>query len=274
MEEHFQVSAFERLIPVRDWDAHPSRVADNTRRMLDLLEAHGARATCFTVGWVARRDPALCREIVARGHELASHSFWHRRVTTLTPAQFGADVRDARDALEQAAGVRVYGFRAPSFSIVPGCEWAFDELIAAGYTYDSSLFPIRRPDYGYPSAPSGAHTVTRPGGTLLELPLTTRRLAGMRLPAAGGAYFRFFPTAFLASAFRQAERAGEAGNFYIHPWELDHAQPRQPVGLLTRVRHYGGLHRTVPRLTRLLRAFRFTTILEHYGDAARGTGGA
>lgn len=270
VEEHFQVSAFERIVPVADWESHPSRVGDNTRRMLDLLEAHGARATCFTVGWVAKRDPALCREIVARGHELASHTFWHRRITTLTPAQFGQDVREARDVLEQAAGVRVHGFRAPSFSIVPGGEWAFDELIAAGYTYDSSLFPIRRPDYGYPDCPADPHHVQRPGGSIFELPLTTRDVAGLRLPAAGGAYFRFFPMRFLESAFHAAGARGHAGNFYIHPWEIDAEQPVLPVGPLTRMRHYGGLRRTEGRLRRLLSQFRFTSILAHYGDVARG----
>jgi polysaccharide deacetylase family protein (PEP-CTERM system associated) len=155
----------------------------------------------------------------------------------------------------------VLGFRAPSYSIVPGYEWALDILAEEGYLYDSSLFPVWRPDaYGYAGAPPDPHWMTRPAGKLAEIPPTTWRHSGLSLPAAGGAYFRLLPYGFVRSAFADCERRGVPGTFYIHPWELDPAQPRLATGWLTRVRHYGGLERTQPRLERFLREFRFTSI--------------
>ena len=260
VEEHFHVSAFEGLIRKEQWEGLPSRVERNTDRLLELLSRHGATGTFFTVGWVARRQPALVRRIAEAGHEVASHSFWHRRVNTLTPEEFRADVRDCKAALEDACGRPVLGFRAPSFSIRPGGEWAFDVLLEEGHRYDSSLFPIRRPDYGYPSAPPEPHEIRRPAGTLLELPLATLSMGGLRIPAAGGGYLRHFPLAVTRAALRGHQRRGQPAMFYIHPWEIDPDQPRVAAPWLTRVRHYRGLTKTLPRLEALLREFRFTSV--------------
>lgn len=262
VEEHFQVSAFDRVLTRADWDAQPSRVEANTDRLLELLARYGARGTFFTLGWVAERRPALVRRIAAQGHELASHSWWHWKVTTLTPEQFRDEVRRSRELLEDLSGTRVEGFRAPSFSIRPGLEWSFDILLEEGYRWDSSLFPIHRPDYGYPQAPPRPHRLERERGTLLEFPMLTRSLGSFRIPAAGGGYLRHFPPGIMRSALRQAERQGLPGMVYIHPWEVDPDQPRLPVGWLTTQRHYGGLGRTLPRLERLLAEFRFTSVRE------------
>jgi polysaccharide deacetylase family protein (PEP-CTERM system associated) len=265
VEEYFQVTAFEGVVPREEWERLPSRVERSVDLLLELLARHDARGTFFTLGWLARTRPGLVRRIVEAGHEIACHSYWHRRVCTLEPEVFRADVRDARAALEDAAGQRVFGFRAPSFSIVPGTEWAFDVLLEEGYRYDSSLFPIRRPDYGYPGAPTEPHLIERRAGTLLELPLTTLRLGGIRLPAAGGGYLRQLPFGLVQRAFRQSEARRTPGVFYIHPWEVDVDQPRSiPVSWLTRRRHYGGLARTMPRLEKLCREFAFTSIARHY----------
>ena len=260
VEEHFQVSAFDGVLSRSGWDAQPSRVEANTDRLLELLARFNAHGTFFTLGWVAERHPALVRRIVAAGHEIASHSWWHRRVTTLTREEFREDIRSSKRVLEQLTGRPVRGFRAPSFSIVPGTEWALDLLLEEGYAYDSSLFPIRRPGYGYPAAAHHPHHIFRPGGTLLELPPATTSLLGLRLPAAGGGYLRQFPLGLIRRAFREHARDEQPGMFYIHPWELDPDQPRLPVGWLTRVRHYRGLDRTVPRLEQLLAEFRFTSV--------------
>lgn len=264
VEDYFQVNAFEGVVDRSEWDAHPSRVERNTGILLDLLARHQVIGTFFTLGWVARRFPGLVRRIAEAGHEVASHGFWHQRVTRLTPEQFRAEVRDSRAQLEDAAAVRVFGFRAPSFSIVPGREWAFDVLLEEGYRYDSSLFPIRRPDYGYPACNPGPHILERSQGTLLELPMTTLPVAGVRIPAAGGGYFRQFPYAVFRRAFGRLTRRRQRGMFYIHPWEVDPDQPRLPVGRLARFRHYTGLHRTLPRLERLLSEFQFTSVAEAY----------
>jgi polysaccharide deacetylase family protein (PEP-CTERM system associated) len=173
-------------------------------------------------------------------------------------------VRRSRRELEELTGARVEGFRAPSFSIVPGCEWALDVLAEEGYRYDSSLFPVRRPggSYGYPGGGRDPHWLVRPPGPIAELPPATLDLWGMRLPAGGGAYFRLFPYGLVRAALRDCEHRGVPGTFYIHPWELDAGQPRFPVPWTTRIRHYGGLDRTDQRLERLLREFRFTTMAD------------
>ena len=262
VEEHFQVSAFDGVVGRSNWERHPSRVDGSVEALLDLLDRHDARGTFFTLGWLAERRPAMVRRIAERGHEVASHGFWHRRVTTLSPGEFRDDVRDAKASLEDAAGVEVTGFRAPNFSILPGFEWAFDVLLEEGYRYDSSLFPIRRPGYGYPGAPREPHALHRASGTLWEYPLATLDLFGFRVPAAGGGYLRQFPPAVIRHAFRRLEASGVPGVFYIHPWEVDPGQPRIPVGRLTQIRHYRGLDQALPRMDRLLSEFRFTSIAE------------
>jgi len=265
VEEHFHVNAFDRLVSRNDWERLPSRVERNVVVLLDLLARNNAVGTFFTLGWVARRQPALVRRIADEGHEIACHSFWHRRAGTLTPGEFREDVRIAKAAIEDAAGQPVFGFRAPSFSIVPGTEWAFDVLLEEGYGYDSSIFPIRRPGYGYPGAPADAYFIRRPAGTLLEIPLATTTIAGLRLPAAGGGYLRQLPLGLIQRALREHSDRQAPAMFYIHPWEVDPSQPRLAAPLITRIRHYRGLARTLPRLERLLAEFRFTSVARHFG---------
>lgn len=260
VEEYFQVSAFEPHVDRAAWDSLPSRVEFGTRVILDLLSEYEARGTFFVLGWVAERHPGLVREIAGGGHEVASHGWSHRRVTQLAPEQFRAEVRDSKSILEDVGGAPVLGYRAPSFSIVPGREWALDVLAEEGYRYDSSLFPIRRPGYGFPGTPADPHRISRPSGPLEEVPPATLPVAGVNLPAGGGGYFRLLPYALASAAFRAAERRGAPATFYIHPWEVDPEQPRIDVPLKTRVRHYGALRKTVPRLRKLLSTFRFQPI--------------
>jgi len=262
LEEYFQVSAFESSVARSDWEDFEPRLVRQVVPLLEILARHDARATFFVLGWVAGRQPELVRTIARAGHEIASHGWDHVRVTSQTPAQFRESIRRSKNLLEAITGDPVLGFRAPSFSIVPGREWALDVLIEEGYRYDSSLFPVRRPGggYGYPNGSPDPHWLERPNGRLAEIPPTTLRWCGLRLPAAGGAYFRLLPYGVVRAAFRQCERRGVCGTFYIHPWELDAAQPRLDVSWVTRVRHYGGLRRTAPRLQRLLADFRFTSV--------------
>ncbi len=272
VEEYFQVSAFEPHVARTDWGRFESRVAGEVGRLLELLDCYDARATFFVVGWVAQRHPTLIRTIAQAGHEIASHGWDHARVTDQTPRQFRESIRRTKGVLEDQAGAAVLGFRAPSFSIVPGREWALDILIEEGYTYDSSLFPVRRPGYGYPDGQPDPHWLERPGGRLAEVPPATLRWCGMRLPAAGGAYFRVLPYGLVRAALRQCERRGRPGTFYIHSWELDATQPRLDVPWVTRLRHYSGLGGTAERLKRLLAEFRFTTLQRTV--AALSTAGA
>lgn len=276
VEEYFQVSAFERLVPRSRWSQLESRVVGSTARLLDMLAEHGQPGTFFVLGCVAERHPELVRRIAAGGHEVASHGFDHRRVTQETPAQFRSSVSRAKDVIEQITGKPVLGYRAPSFSIVPGREWALDILVEEGHLYDSSLFPIHRPGYGYAAAARDPHWLERQSGRIAEIPPATLRCFGVNLPAAGGAYLRLLPYRLVHAAVRQAERRAVPATLYIHPWELDPEQPRMNAGVATKLRHYGGLHRTAPRLNALLAAFRFQTISQtvdamcHQGEIIRG----
>lgn len=274
VEEYFQVSALENVVSRARWHEYESRVERSTMAVLELLERYDARGTFFVLGWVAERCPGLVRTIAGTGHEVASHGWGHRRVSTLTPDEFRLSVRRSKRTLEDLVGAEVRGYRAPSFSIVPGIEWALDVLLEEGYAYDSSLFPIRRPDYGYPGLHRDHQWLDRPAGRLAEFPPATLQAGGVRLPAAGGGYLRLLPLALTRAALRQAEGRGVPATFYIHPWELDPDQPRLPVSRATRVRHYGGLARTAGRIERLLQEFRFGTIADtlagmHHHPVAR-----
>lgn len=265
VEEYFQVGAFENVIERSTWNAMPTRLAESISLLLDLLARLDVRGTFFTLGWIAQRHPGIVRRIAAAGHEIASHGWSHRRVTSLSASDFRDEVRRSKALLEDLAGEAVVGFRAPNFSIGPRNEWAFDVLIEEGYSYDSSIFPIRRPGYGDPDAPTTPYLIQRTGGSLIELPLATAIIGGARLPAAGGAYLRHLPYSLIRRAFLQHEKRGEPGVFYVHPWELDPSQPRLCVPRLARMRHYGGLHRTAPRIERLLKEFRFTSAQQLLG---------
>jgi len=261
VEEHFQVHALEPYVARSDWSSMESRVERSMERLYGLLAEAGARATFFVLGCLAERKPALVPRMIELGHEVASHGWAHHRVSGQTPAAFREDVRRSKALLEDQAGRPVIGYRAPSFSITPGVEWAFDVLLEEGYVYDSSIFPIRRPGYGYPGAPRDPHVLRLAAGQLIELPLNTLTVGPARLPAAGGAYLRHLPYGMIRAAFRQQARRGVPGMFFLHPWEVDPGQPRLPVPPLTRMRHYGGLARTEGRVARLLSEFRFESVL-------------
>jgi polysaccharide deacetylase family protein (PEP-CTERM system associated) len=256
VEDYFQVSAFAPYIARADWDTRECRVERNVQRILALLAEHDTKATFFTLGWIAERYPQLVRDIVAQGHELASHGYGHQRASELQPAEFDADIGHAKALLEDIGGVEVRGYRAPSFSIGKGNPWAFDSLQRAGYRYSSSVYPIRHDHYGMPDAPRFAYAA-RDG--LIEVPVTTLRVAAQNFPSSGGGYFRLFPYAlsrWLIGAVNR--RDGQAAVFYFHPWEIDPQQPRVPgIDARTRFRHYLNLGRMERRLQRLLTDFRW-----------------
>jgi polysaccharide deacetylase family protein (PEP-CTERM system associated) len=255
VEDWFQVQAFAGLFDRSDWDGLERRVEANTDRMLALFAEAGVTGTFFTLGWVAERHPALVRRIVAAGHELASHGYWHRLVHDQTPEEFAEDVGGARRLLEDVGGVPVLGYRAPTFSINRRNPWAFDVLEAAGYRYSSSIYPIRHDLYGMPDAPRFPY---RPGpGALVELPMTTVLLGGRNVPCAGGGYFRLLPYPVFRALLRRFNAADAApGMFYTHPWEIDAGQPRVTAARrVAKFRHYINLGRTQGRLAQLLQDF-------------------
>ncbi len=266
VEEYFHASALERVAPRADWEGLPSRVVPTTRRLLELFAARGVRATFFVLGWVAERHPALVRDIASAGHEIASHGYWHQIVYSLTPDAFREDVRRSKGVLEAITGHAVTGYRAPSFSITRQSLWALDVLVEEGYRYDASIFPVRHDRYGIPDAPRHPYVLTRPAGSVREVPPSTVRVAGQNLAVAGGGYFRLLPYGWTRAGLSWLNRReGRPAIFYLHPWEVDAQQPRLPVGWSTRIRHYGNLARTETRLARLLDEFRFAPVADVLG---------
>lgn len=265
VEDYFQVSAFESRIARSEWDRLPCRIEANIDRILKMLDEHGARATFFTLGWIAQRYPDLVRRIADAGHELASHGTEHRRANDQTRAEFFADIRDAKALLEDVSGRKVHGYRAPSFSVGPANAWAFECIALAGYRYSSSVYPIRHDHYGAPAAPRFPYEVA-PG--LLELPIATVRLLNANWPAGGGGYFRLLPYAWTRHGFGSLNEARQPAIFYLHPWEIDPGQPRIPAGRVSSFRHYRNLSQTEPRLRRLVQEFPFGRV----SDVLAGAG--
>jgi polysaccharide deacetylase family protein (PEP-CTERM system associated) len=267
VEDYFQVEAFAGQVSRESWDSRPSRVVANTCRVLDLFEAYQARGTFFFVGWVAERFPQLVREVRKRGHEIACHSYWHRTVYSLTPEEFREDTRRAKRVIEDAAGVAVTGYRAPSWSITGECLWALDILAEEGFTYDSSIYPIHHDLYGVPGAKRFPYMhPCRNGLKLAEFPPATLRLLGTNFPVAGGGYLRIFPSAYTELAFRTFENVyGRRVVVYLHPWELDPEQPRIRGPLKSRLRHYTNLGRMHAHVSAVLERHgfaRFCDVLE------------
>ena len=258
VEDYFQVSAFDAHVPRAAWDSFESRVCRNTERLLGIFDEARVRATFFVLGWIAERFPALVSRIHAAGHEIASHGYGHRLVYTTSRDEFRDDVRRARDVIEAATGAPVEGYRAPSFSITRRSLWALDVLVSEGFRYDASIYPVRHDRYGIPGWPRHIHRVERAGGALWELPGSTASLFGINLPIGGGGYFRLLPYAWTRRGIaRVNRREGAPVVFYLHPWEIDPAQPRIEAGRLSRFRHYRNLDKTEARLRRLLGEFRF-----------------
>jgi len=259
VEDWFQVSAFAPYIERGHWDRLPCRVDAARREHEALLDDADARATFFTLGWIAERYPAVVRRLVDAGHELASHGYEHHRASEQTPQAFRADLLRAKAVLEDTAGVAVIGYRAPSFSIGPANRWAHDLVLETGHRYSSSVYPVAHDHYGAPDAPRFAH---RLDNGLLELPPATVRWGGRNWPIGGGGWFRLLPYPVSAWGLRRVNAVdGHPVIVYFHPWEFDPEQPRvAQAALRSRFRHYLNLHRTEPRIRQLLRDFHWDRV--------------
>jgi polysaccharide deacetylase family protein (PEP-CTERM system associated) len=262
VEEYFQASAFTELVPCEAWDRQPSRVEQNTKKVLELLAEFDLHGTFFVLGWVAKRYPSLVRQIQGAGHDLGCHSHAHRLVYRLSPKEFRDDTRRAKAAIEDAAGATVHAYRAPSFSITNRSLWALEILLELGFTVDSSIFPTRNHLYGIPNAPRQPFRIRIQGNDLMEFPLPALKIGGWGVPVTGGAYLRLVPYALqLLGLNRMASRAKPIV-LYFHPWELDPDQPRLGCALGPRFYHYTGLDQTEVRLRRLFNAFSFGKLPE------------
>lgn len=261
VEEYFHALNLRPEAPPERWEELPRRAAESTRRLLDLLEEHGVRATFFFLGWVARREPALVRLVHEAGHEVASHGMSHAMAQELGPQRFRAEARESKTLLEDLVGAQVRGFRASTFSVTPATRWAFEILAEEGYEYDSSVFPVRHDRYGWPAFPDRPVVLGGNGG-LVELPMLTLSLFGARWPAAGGGYLRLLPSRLVDWALRRAADGGRPGVLYLHPWEFDPGQPRLARGALRRWRHHVGMGGLAAKLRVLLRRHSFVRLDE------------
>ncbi len=262
VEDYYQVEAFAGVVNKNTWGNYESRVTDNTHRLLDLLDEHSVKGTFFVLGWVAQHQRVLIREIADRGHEIASHGMSHTLVYTQTPDVFRDETRRSKALLEDICQRPVIGYRAATYSITRKSLWALDILHEEGFRYDSSIFPMRHDRYGIPDAQPYPNRLRTPAGyTLVEFPISVFRSGALKLPVAGGGYFRLFPYPVTRWGLAQINRSGHGFVFYLHPWEVDPEQPRiREAGAMSRLRHYLNLTRTLPRLDRLLNDFSFTTM--------------
>ncbi|HET6605727.1 MAG TPA: XrtA system polysaccharide deacetylase [Rhodopila sp.] len=273
VEDYFQVQAFAHCVDRDAWDTFPRRVEANTNRILDLFGQAGIHATFFTLGWVAERHPTLVRRIVTEGHELASHGWDHTRADSQDPDAFRSDVARTRCLLEDLGGMQVNGYRAATFSIGRRNMWAFAILKQEGYSYSSSINPIRHDLYGTPDAPRVPFLPAENG--VVEIPMTTVRLGKRNLPCSGGGYFRLLPHALYRAGLRRVNRReGQPGIFYFHPWEVDPGQPRiEGAGWKSRLRHYTNLAGMEEGLRRLLKDFAWDRMDRVYAPTIAGSAG-
>ena len=264
VEDYFQVSAFEPYVSRENWKNFTGRVEENTDRILQLFEQHDVKATFFTLGWVAENYPDLVRRIVNAGHDLASHGWDHRRVTSLNRQEFAEDLRKSKAALEDVSGKAVTGYRAPSYSFTRENDWAHDVLLEAGYRYSSSIAPIKHDLYGIPDAPRFAHRYAN--DQIVELPITTTRIMQRNYPCGGGGWFRLYPYRMSKWAIDRVNRSdNEPAIFYFHPWEIDPHQPRiKNLDIRTRFRHYQNLQQMERKVLLLLKDYTWRTIPEVY----------
>lgn len=261
VEDYFQVTAFKDVVARDAWNDLPSRVEANTHAMLRLFDDRGVKATFFVLGWIAERFPTLVEAIAAQGHEVASHGYSHRLIYEQTPDEFRSETDRSKKLLEDIVSMPVSGYRAATFSITQNSLWALQILIECGFEYDSSIFPIRHDRYGLAGGPEVPHVVEVGDAEILEFPMSTFRAGPLRIPVAGGGYFRLYPYPLTRALLaRQSAKQAAPFVFYAHPWEIDPDQPRIEAGFLSRFRHYLNLGRCEDRLGRLLADFEFSTM--------------
>jgi len=263
VEDWYHILDIPSAPAMSGWEKLPARVESNFRRLLDLFSERNVRVTCFFLGWIAERFPHLVREAAGRGHEIASHGYAHELVFRMTPRQFREDAAKSRKVLEDLSGAMVCGYRAPGFSSTEESPWFFEELVAAGYQYDSSIFPAVRGHGGIPRAPVEPYVVSLPTGKIVEFPLTVADCMGTRLCFFGGGYLRLFPYWLVRKMGEKVSASGRPVIFYVHPREIDPEQPRLPMSAARRFKSYVNLNGTRRKIERILQDFSCTTFAEH-----------
>ncbi|HMO18608.1 MAG TPA: DUF3473 domain-containing protein [Oligoflexia bacterium] len=265
LEEYFHAANLAEVCPIKSWSYLPSRVEMSCDILLDTFDRYKQKGTFFVLGYCARANPGLIKKISQRGHEIASHGFAHKIAYFQNRKQFFRDVDKSKKLLEDISGIKVHGYRAPNFSIRDENLWAYDELTKAGYTYDSSLYPVYHHRYGNPHRSLLPEERSTDYGKLLVLPLAVYLLnlglKEFRLPVAGGAYWRFLPRFLTATALKQIEKERTPVICYLHPWEIDYGQPHfANLSLGKKIRHYYGVKSLTSKLDYFMSKFNFSSI--------------
>jgi len=269
VEEHFQVSGMEKAISRSSWDSLHSRVEQSARKILKILDRNNVKATFFILGWIAERHPGLIKEIAKQGHEIASHGFDHKLVYNMTPEQFAVNLKQTNDLLESITGQRIYGYRAPSFSLAIDDIEKFEILAELGFTYDSSLFPMKHPRYGRAqSIPLRPFEIEKNHRCIIkEFPISVIKFLGKHIPAGAGGYFRLYPNMILRRNFKKVNNQERPVIIYLHPWEFDPDQPRvSGAGFGNTFRHYLNLDKTQSKLEMVLKEFEFGSFKDFIGS--------
>ena len=263
VEDYFHVSAFDGLFPSNKWANITHRVERNTHRLLDLFAEHKVNSTFFCLGWVAEHYPHLIKRMADEGHEVCSHGTNHKRTFLMSPAEVREDIRKSKQTLEDIIGKPIYGYRAPSFSITKDNQWVYEILVELGFRYSSSTYPITHDLYGVTDWPRFKHL--RKEG-IIEVPVSTINSGNKNIGIGGGGYFRLYPYWFSKRRIQNYMNENEQPyNFYFHPWEIDPEQPRvKEASMKSKFRHYLNLSKMEPKLVKLLKDYRFTTMAQAY----------
>lgn len=260
IEDWFHIIGIPELEDRSKWDTFPTIVEERTDFILALLEEYEVKATFFVVGWIAQQYPAIAKKIVNKGHELGTHSFWHRKVYELSRDEFYQDLKNSITILQDQTGVKIRGFRAPSFSITPGTEWTVEVMQELGLKYDASFFPAQRDNGGYEieQTPQLLEQKTF-GYAFPELPMSMMNVMGKSLPFSGGGYLRLWPKWLIKKGFRQLEEKNMPGVVYLHPRDFAPDSPRVKMPIHRHFKSYVGMRTTESKLRMLLEHFAFDT---------------
>lgn len=261
IEDWFHIVDIPELEDRLTWDNRSTIVENKTDLILSLLDEFNVKATFFVLGWVADKYPNISKKIVSEGHELGTHSYWHRRVYGLSREEFHKDLKKSVELLQNQTGQKVKGFRAPSFSIIPGTEWAFEVMNEIGLEYDASLFPAKRGHGGYPCEQK-AHFVKVNNETIPELPMSVGSFGPAKIPFSGGGYLRALPLWAIKRGFKSFEKKGTPVVVYLHPRDFAPEQPKVKMPIHRKIKSYTGLSTTEGKLRALLEEFEFTTCEE------------
>ncbi|MEN6444471.1 MAG: polysaccharide deacetylase family protein [Candidatus Cloacimonas sp.] len=263
VEDYYNVTEERGEPPVSEWDSLPSIVESGFLKLLDMLDTYQVKATCFFLGYVAKKYPHLVKEAQKRGHEIASHSMYHRLIYKMSREDFIADLLSSKKILEDICSEEVTAFRSPSFSVTEAIPWFFDALAEAGFSADSSVFPVKRDYGGYKTTQKKPFWIKTAKGDICEFPISVAPLCGKEFCFFGGGYLRLFPKRIILSMHKKLAQQGIPTLYYIHPREIEPQHPRLKMNRRAYFKSYVNLNTVQPKLKAILSSGKFVTCKEY-----------